>query len=309
MKEKKDCKIVQDLLPNYIEKLTDEETNKYIEEHLEECPDCQNTLKDMKNDLKISVPKVDKKEINYMKKFKKQMKALKFIILAVIVLILIIYIIMTARKMIIMSDLSNKAKKYSNSTNYHATFYYYLKGKCTTIEEIKLGDKIKKIYTWTTEKEVSKIIYFGTKKIENEDASVVYNFNIYKEEENNKIACLNQEIIENGMPQKDLINTYELENWWNLFEMARDISIYEKTFYGKECYYIRFNKSGWEQGFDKETGLYINKMPIEEKNPDGTIERTEAVEVMYEFDNVRENDFIEPDISDYKITSDINEIY
>ena len=28
---KKDCKIVQDLLPNYIENLTKEETSKYIE--------------------------------------------------------------------------------------------------------------------------------------------------------------------------------------------------------------------------------------------------------------------------------------
>ena len=37
MKEKKDCKIVQDLLPNYIEKLTNEETNNYIEDHLKEC--------------------------------------------------------------------------------------------------------------------------------------------------------------------------------------------------------------------------------------------------------------------------------
>lgn len=31
MKEKKDCKIVQDLLPNYIENLTNEETNKFID--------------------------------------------------------------------------------------------------------------------------------------------------------------------------------------------------------------------------------------------------------------------------------------
>ncbi len=30
MGEKKDCKIVQDLLPNYIENLTCDETNEYI---------------------------------------------------------------------------------------------------------------------------------------------------------------------------------------------------------------------------------------------------------------------------------------
>ena len=32
MKENRNCKIVQDLLPNYIEKLTTEETNQFIEE-------------------------------------------------------------------------------------------------------------------------------------------------------------------------------------------------------------------------------------------------------------------------------------
>ena len=31
MKDMKNCKIVQDLLPNYIEKLTNDETNKFVE--------------------------------------------------------------------------------------------------------------------------------------------------------------------------------------------------------------------------------------------------------------------------------------
>ena len=34
MKNQKQCKIVQDLLPTYIEDLTSEETNQYIEEHI-----------------------------------------------------------------------------------------------------------------------------------------------------------------------------------------------------------------------------------------------------------------------------------
>ena len=32
----KDCKIVKDLLPGYIDKITSEETNKFIEENLKE---------------------------------------------------------------------------------------------------------------------------------------------------------------------------------------------------------------------------------------------------------------------------------
>ena len=49
MKEKTNCKIVQDLLPNYIENLTNEETNRFIEEHLKECPECQKVLENMQN--------------------------------------------------------------------------------------------------------------------------------------------------------------------------------------------------------------------------------------------------------------------
>ena len=44
---KKECKIVQDLLPSYVDKLTNEETNQYIEEHLKECKECQKVLENM----------------------------------------------------------------------------------------------------------------------------------------------------------------------------------------------------------------------------------------------------------------------
>lgn len=36
MKEKNKCKIIQDLLPSYMDNLTEKETNQYIEEHLKD---------------------------------------------------------------------------------------------------------------------------------------------------------------------------------------------------------------------------------------------------------------------------------
>ena len=33
----KDCNLVRDLLPNYIENLTNNDTNLFIENHLKEC--------------------------------------------------------------------------------------------------------------------------------------------------------------------------------------------------------------------------------------------------------------------------------
>ena len=76
MKERNDCKIIQDLLPNYIENLTKEETNLYIQEHLKECSECQKILDNMKKELKVNTPKRDDREVNYMKKFSTKLKVL-----------------------------------------------------------------------------------------------------------------------------------------------------------------------------------------------------------------------------------------
>ncbi len=74
MKEKRDCKIVQDLLPNYIENLTNEETNNFIEEHLKECDECKKILENMKKDLKDGQTERDNREVNYIKKYNNKLK-------------------------------------------------------------------------------------------------------------------------------------------------------------------------------------------------------------------------------------------
>ena len=66
MKEINECKIVQDLLPNYIENLTNEETNKYIEEHLKKCENCKKVLENMKKDIQVNDLKRTKKEVKYI---------------------------------------------------------------------------------------------------------------------------------------------------------------------------------------------------------------------------------------------------
>lgn len=44
----RDCKIVRDLLELYMEKLTSDATNEYIEEHFEECNKCKKKFDKMK---------------------------------------------------------------------------------------------------------------------------------------------------------------------------------------------------------------------------------------------------------------------
>ena len=41
------CKLVQDLLPSYIDGVTSEDTKNFVEEHLKECKDCKKYFEEM----------------------------------------------------------------------------------------------------------------------------------------------------------------------------------------------------------------------------------------------------------------------
>ncbi len=88
MKEKRDCKIVQDLLPNYIEKLTNEETNLFIKEHLKECNGCQKVLENMQKELNVDSNKRDKREVKYIKKYSKKLRVLEITIILILLIAL-----------------------------------------------------------------------------------------------------------------------------------------------------------------------------------------------------------------------------
>ena len=115
MKEKKNCKIVQDLLPNYIEKLTNDETNIFIEEHLKECEECRNILENMKIELKVDVQNRVNREVKYIKKYNSRIRLLEMIIL----IALLLFVTLAVRKIAIISGLSDKAEKTRATTNYH----------------------------------------------------------------------------------------------------------------------------------------------------------------------------------------------
>lgn len=114
---KKDCKIVQDLLPNYIDKLTTLDTNEFIENHLKECKECNKIFENMKKDINIEDKNKDKKVVNYIKKYNKKMRILKFIISVIIVF----YLTLLARNALIMGDLMKRANKKAR-TEYSISY-------------------------------------------------------------------------------------------------------------------------------------------------------------------------------------------
>lgn len=88
---KRDCSIVQDLLPNYIENLTDEVTNEYIKEHIATCVECQEVLKSMTKEIKIEEINQGK-EIEYLKGIRRRMQK-NIAIISIIVMIVAVCII------------------------------------------------------------------------------------------------------------------------------------------------------------------------------------------------------------------------
>ena len=63
MEKKKLCNIIKDLLPSYIENLTNEETNSFIESHIADCSECKELLENMQKEIEVNSPKKEEKMI------------------------------------------------------------------------------------------------------------------------------------------------------------------------------------------------------------------------------------------------------
>lgn len=297
--EKKNCEIIQDLLPNYIEQLTSEKTNQQIEEHLYNCKECKKMFNDMRKEVELHTKKSDDREINFLKKYENKLKISRLLLLIILV-ILFIFIINTGRKIAIISDLSNKATTHESSTNFHVIEYSYNQGNYKKMEMFKLENKVKMIITIVRDGDKKTITMFGNEKIP--DYNDRYLTNIYVETEDNKVVYLNQNIGISNIFIKDTLST---ENWWDLYKYSMKSNITKTTYNGNECYYItnfQGEKAYSNMGMyiDKNTGLSINNVAYEYNNSDGTRGRTETTELIYNFDTVTEDDFIEPNIAEYE---------
>lgn len=296
MKEKRDCRIIQDLLPTYIEKLTSQETNNYIEEHLKECTECNKILTNMKKNIKIENNKVDKTEINYFKKYNKKINFLKLIIL----IIIIIFLIIIGRKALILITLSEKAKNNINSNNYYVRLSQY-EGDTIYISEIyKKEDKqiiSNNYYDNTTPESNYKWIEYTNKNITN----------FYMESNNEKVAFVN---VENKMlspmeMSKSSSNYHQ--TIWNLLKNSMLSSVRTVKCNGKDCYYFSNLENDTMAVSEVNSGIYIDKetgLPI--RTVGGTITSNKGttdpiIEFDYKFDNITDKDIKEPDITQYKI--------
>ena len=71
MKNKLPCEIVRDLFPTYIDELTSDVTNEWIEEHVTDCEGCQSVLDAMREPGAQPIAE-EEKEIDFLKKTRKR---------------------------------------------------------------------------------------------------------------------------------------------------------------------------------------------------------------------------------------------
>ena len=202
----------------------------------------------------------------------------------VIILILIsIFFGFTIRKMLIFKNLNQKISKYIDSDNHYEKIINNSNNTKTVTEYYCKGENAVLFLNTTIQStgETRKLVnYYKGEKT-----------NTYIETEQDKIALLDS----NGLPSKIMIINLDYgDNIWNLFQIALATSIKSVEYNGKECYLINLGKNNYYY-VEKETGLTLKAKYGTENNSDI------IVEYYYEFDNVNDSIFLEPDISQYKI--------
>ncbi len=261
----KNCKIVQDLLPNYIEGLTDKETNEYVKQHLNECKKCRNVYESLKENLENSEIPIDGKKVNYFKKYKRRMTQLKVIIFIVFFIIFLVF----WRRMIILLMVSQKAEKNQQSDNYYVKYTQYDHTGVCIRETYRKGKKLLTIlssYNYNTKN--PEYTTLKTMRFYDGESKQA---NIYTEQNGKKTVILNWKMreeyffpweIEQDWIYDDLYGAYSQTRIWNAGNFWLNVllcSIQETKCNGRDCYYLSNFKEFTNQMYEPGFGVYIDK--------------------------------------------------
>ena len=217
-------------------------------------------------------------------KIKKILKIIG-IILLVLLAILLVHAI---KNFIIIRNLQSNISRYVNSNNYHICIAANEQnGTIMTTNYYKKYNREANLIERNMNGEIAKIsIYSNDGKR-----------NFYVENSKEKIAKLNTDAL--GLTVQ-IYNSLESDSIWHTF--LSSIFTYIKTtkMNDKDCYIVGNYRSFIglmpvgknEYYIEKDTGLMIK-----------SITNDLVSERKYEFDNVDDNVFVEPDINEYKLQS------
>lgn len=136
------CDIIRDLLPSYADGLTSSASNQLIEEHLPTCESCAAFLKTIRTP---ELPAAESKQINYLKKVKKNHK--KGLLITAFAAALIVLLLLFTRISVIGSEIQAKDADYQISVSDGTVrFTAHLQadyGKISNIRATQTGDTLR----------------------------------------------------------------------------------------------------------------------------------------------------------------------
>ena len=201
-------------------------------------------------------------------------------VLLVTLVVFIIFLILTLRKFVILNKIECLTEDKVNITNYYSE-KISVTGKTATIMKAYNKDN----------KYITELRTFAP-TIDEKRGITIYKNNDEKlaiiESGENKIAFINSESIIDGNLSVNTFPSGEMNILQKLI-LAATSRITAEECNNKKCYLVEPAKS-WKLWIDKETGVVVRE-----------INGSTLQDSYYEFNTVKDEDIIKPDISDCKI--------
>ena len=201
-------------------------------------------------------------------------KILKIVGIIILVLV-VIFLIHVIKNFIIITNLVNISEEFANKTNYVAVVPSLQNGNVNIAKSInKDGNSltILKNYGKDNIQEERGLIKYEK---DNETVAIIYNGQ-------EKVAMINQPVLAT-------INIVTMFSTFNDFLPRLQFAVMSRISTDNAGNYL-IELDNWKMWVDKDTGLVIREI-----NGGLVTERS------YEFDNVKDEDIVKPDISDCKI--------
>lgn len=214
-------------------------------------------------------------------KIKKVLKIIG-IVMAILIILLLIH---TIKNYIIITDLQSKISNYQDSKNYHIKSVANSNNGTTNIKMDyyrKDNKQVIFIERNANGESVKLSMYDNGERVDT-----------FTDTQDTKTAKLNS----GELMTVNIYNYLETDNKWQTLLGCITAKIKLTNLNGKECYIVKdflsstsLTSEGAETYIDKETGLFLQ-----------TTETEIITERDYEFYNVEDSIFIEPDISQYTL--------
>ncbi len=212
-----------------------------------------------------------------------KMKKILMVLGIIIAILVVIVLVHTIRNYMIITDLQNKISQYADSVNYYTKSISTVKDGTITMEYYRKNNNQVVFLERNLNGTINKIAMYNNGE----------KTDVFTQTPDTKKAQLNSGAI----MSIGIYNHLEIENNWQTFLGSMLASVKSTNYNGKDCYIIKgFMSStsltfeGAETYIEKDTGLFIKD-----------IEGETITEKEYEFDNVDDSIFVEPDISQYTL--------